>query len=206
MNKPEMMTPHLHICRILVLAGISALCLTSCTSNSSSSFNHHTNVKEIASNYSTYQKITDHPLDIDPYISYRCSPVDIEEVAKAREKHGPHANASILVYMNNLAAQNFTNRIQSYPVGSVIVKEKQLHSYVNIQGKEIRTETNGIGGMIKRTPGYDPNHGDWEYFYFEKPTRIKSGRITSCVKCHAYAHKTDYVYGAWQLKEKQTDP
>ena len=29
--------------------------------------------------------------------------------------------------------------------------------------------------MIKRPPGYDPQHGDWEYFYFEQPTTVESG-------------------------------
>ena len=72
--------------------------------------------------------------------------------------------------------------------------------FKNKKFRKFITNSNGVGGMIKRAPGYDPAHGDWEYFYFEKPEKIERGRIATCVKCHAYAHTTDHVYGTWRLK------
>jgi hypothetical protein len=51
--------------------------------------------------------------------------------------------------------------------------------------------------MIKRPSGYDPSHGNWEYFYFENPSKIESGKITSCVQCHAGAADRDFVFGTW---------
>jgi hypothetical protein len=52
--------------------------------------------------------------------------------------------------------------------------------------------------MVKRSSGYDAKHGDWEYFYFENPAKIESGRISSCVQCHDSAKKQDYVFGTWR--------
>ena len=83
------------------------------------------------------------------------------------------------------------------PVGSVIVKEKEGQGYY-FEGTARTAKTrDGVGGMVKRPPGYDPAHGDWEYFYFEDPSKIESGKISSCVQCHAGASKTDYVFGDW---------
>jgi hypothetical protein len=86
------------------------------------------------------------------------------------------------VYMSSTAAEAFENRVRSYPVGSVIVKEKLPGS--------------NIGGMVKRRAGYDPEHGDWEYF-FKDEQGITSGRIESCVRCHDSARPRDYVFGDW---------
>ena len=89
------------------------------------------------------------------------------------------------IFMNDRAAAIFSSQKRDrYPIGSIIVKEKQ--------GR-------GVGGMIKRTLGFDPEHGDWEYFYFEQPTKVETGKISSCVKCHTGAAGTDYVFGSWGL-------
>ena len=53
------------------------------------------------------------------------------------------------------------------------------------------------GGMIKRAPGYDPEHGDWEYFFFEDIAKIEHGKIASCVNCHHGAKDKDHVFKAW---------
>lgn len=124
-----------------------------------------------------------------------------EQVEAARVKHGPHANTGILIYMNELAANTFTTTNKSYPVGAAVVKRKTIHEYLTKSGKLIRSSDNGVGGMIKRSSGYDPVHGDWEYFYFEDPKKIQSGRLQSCVKCHEGAKATDYVFGTWKSPE-----
>jgi hypothetical protein len=58
--------------------------------------------------------------------------------------------------------------------------------------------SHGVGGMVKRAAGFDPAHGDWEYFYFEDPAHIESGAIATCTGCHASARATDYVFGSWR--------
>lgn len=130
-----------------------------------------------------------------------CAPgTSVSELCKLLGAHAQHYNA---FYMNDLAYQALQKQT-SYPVGSIIVKEK-----VHQDAKEIpegpepgrftdRPKTiSGIGGMIKRAPGYDPKHGDWEYFYRDQNNKLESGIISSCVNCHRLAAKTDYVYGRW---------
>jgi hypothetical protein len=182
---------------MLLMVLVLGICLVGCASRSGKMTEAGPKVAHVAANYMSYQKMTDRAAEIDPYISFRCSPIMKDEVAEARLEHGPHANTSIHVYMNDSAAQNFTNRVQSYLVGSVIVKQKMVHDYYDEKFRKFITNSNAVGGMIKRAPGYNPAHGDWEYFYFEKPEKIETGRIASCVKCHAYARATDYVYGTW---------
>ncbi|MGV3757359.1 MAG: cytochrome P460 family protein [Verrucomicrobiota bacterium] len=181
---------------LVFLAG--ALCLGGCASQSDTMGEAGSKVTDVAANFTTYRKMTDRAAEIDPYISFRCSPIMKDEVAEARLEHGPHANTAILVYMNDLAAGTFTNRAQFYPVGSVIVKQKVIKGYYDEKYRQLASRSNAVGGMIKRPVGYDPAHGDWEYFYFEKPAKIERGRLATCVKCHSYAQTTDHVYGTWQ--------
>jgi hypothetical protein len=73
----------------------------------------------------------------------------------------------------------------------------------------------GIGGMVKRQPGYDPEHGDWEYFYVElaselpkrRPIKGRSatGRLANCIDCHSYTAETDYVFGTWSKLTTELD-
>lgn len=96
--------------------------------------------------------------------------------------------------MNDLAAETFEQSAKSYPVGSVIVKEKLAQD--GKPGLSVNAET-GIAGMIKQEPGYSPEHGDWAYFYVESPAAAVSGRLDSCIDCHGNAKANDYVFGDW---------
>ena len=120
------------------------------------------------------------------------------EVDAARVRFGPHANTGILIYMNKLAADAFATNASAFPIGAVVVKQKQIHGYTNEDGKRVYEADTGVGGMVKRSAGYDPKHGDWEYFYFEDTKKIESGRIASCVQCHSSAKDKDYVFGTWR--------
>ncbi len=176
---------------MLLMAGL--LCLSGCASDNSPK------VTDIATSYTNYHKITAQEVFVNPELAMLCMGVTTGQMAEARKKHGPHAHTAILIYMNDPAAKSFTNRTQPYPVGSVIIKHKSLLTYFDSKGNDLpQPADNGVGGMIKRAPGYDPAHGDWEYFYFEKPEKIESGRIASCVDCHTSAKEKDYVFGSWQ--------
>jgi len=100
--------------------------------------------------------------------------------------------------MNKLAADAFGKDTTPFPDGAVIVKRKTIHGYTDKDGKQVHSGDNGVGGMVKRASGYDPMHGDWEYFYFENDTKIESGHISSCVRCHESARARDYVFGTWR--------
>lgn len=192
----------------VLMAGV--LYLAGCASSSDRMQEGSLKAEVIAKSYINYRLMTHHPVSVDPFVMERCGPTFKSQLDEARVKHGPHANAVINVLMNELAAGTFTNRALPYPVGSVIVKQKLIQEYYDEKLSQTVLAMNGVGGMIKRAPGYDPANGDWEYFYLEnsealyfleKPKKIESGRLASCVACHAYAHTTDHVYGTWQQKQ-----
>ena len=103
--------------------------------------------------------------------------------------------------MNPTAEQVHQDDSAAYPVGSVVVKEK--HELVtdgpSPDGLAVdqASSTAAIAGMIKRAPGYDPDHGDWEYFYYENNQVAATGRLSNCIDCHTYAADRDYVFGRW---------
>ncbi|MGC3960643.1 MAG: cytochrome P460 family protein [Verrucomicrobiota bacterium] len=160
--------------------------------------NANPSVAEIAASYTNFQQITKSVVYVNPELAMLCRGASKEEVEAARVRFGPHANTGILVYMNKLAADAFATNASAYPVGSAIVKKKEIHGYTNKDGKQVHEADTGVGGMVKRSAGYDPKHGDWEYFYFEDKKKIESGRISACVECHSSAKDKDYVFGTWR--------
>jgi hypothetical protein len=156
-------------------------------------------VEEIARGYTSLDLMTNEPVLVDPELAMLCVGVSQQHVDDPRERSGPHAHTSIRIYMNDIASAAFRRSVKTYPIGSVIVKEKQGLAYNTraVSGQHDSRTTDGVGGMIKRAPGYDPDHGDWEYFYFEAPSRIEHGTITSCIECHRGASASDYVFGRW---------
>jgi hypothetical protein len=166
-------------------------------SQSSASSGAHPSVSEVATSFTNYCQITKRAVFVNPELALLCRGASKEEVEAARIKFGPHANTGILIYMNKLAADAFTTNASAFPVGAVVVKQKTIHGYMGKDGKFVRESDTGVGGMVKRPVGYDPEHGDWEYFYFEDSTKIESGRISTCVQCHSSAKDKDYVFGTW---------
>ena len=157
-------------------------------------------VDEVARTFKTMRQMTAEPVFINPMLASLCRGADKSEVEVARKTVGPHAHTTVLIYMNEVAAKAFEAKAVPYPVGSVIVKEKEAMSYRD--GDGFVSGKNGVGGMVKREAGYDAAHGDWEYFYFEDVASIESGTIASCVDCHANAAKKDYVFGGWAGKKE----
>ncbi len=151
--------------------------------------------KAVARNYRDLRLVTPEPVFVNPELAILCGEIPAEAVEAARKQHGVHAHSLVSIYMNELAADVFDGGKGAYPVGSVIVKEKWFHPYEgDDRGPENR---DGVGGMIKRPDGYDSEHGNWEYFYFEQPDQIESGRIASCIDCHEGARNRDFVFASW---------
>jgi Cytochrome P460 len=142
--------------------------------------------KDVSRDYRQLRLMTKYPVSVDPALAGLCRGMTPGEIADARKRSGPHAISSINIFMNNVAVDAFQRSRTPYPVGSVIVKEKC----------EYRDPV-GVGGMIKRPPGYDPENGDWEYFYSEATSALESGKIGSCVECHRGASSRDYVFADW---------
>lgn len=157
-------------------------------------------ISHIVTSYTNYDQITKTAVLVNPELAMLCVGISKEAVDAARKESGPHANTAILVYMNDLAARAFRTNNIPFPVGAVIVKQKTTIGYFDKNFQWVHAGENGVGGMVKRAAGYDPEHGDWEYFYFENPAKIESGRISSCVQCHEAAKSKDYVFGSWNKR------
>ena len=157
-------------------------------------------IVNLSMNYKSLTRMTEKPVLIDRKLSALCRGVFFEDIQEAGQRTGPHAYTSIYIYMNDVAVRAFKKKPYRFPVGSVIVKDKSPEHYGYESAKQFQENPpakDGVGGMIKRSTGYDSAHGDWEYFYFTNPSAIESGRIKTCVNCHSKTSKTDYVFGGW---------
>jgi hypothetical protein len=109
---------------------------------------------------------------------------------KLKAKLGPHVPGWMNYYRNDLAQGT---GVGALPVGSVIVKEKQVRDRdVPSKPGEQPLKTQAIAGMIKRPGGTFPKAGDWEFFWFEDGQLSATG-LESCAGCHSGA-KRDYVF------------
>lgn len=161
-------------------------------------------IESVARDYASLIAITPEPVEVDMALAMRCRGVSEADVKRSKQESGPHAWASVKIYMN-AAARDAFEAGTSYPVGAVVVKEKGTHPYQLDDGSNANPP-DGVGGMIKRAAGYDAEHGDWDYFYFDTPLKdassIESGTIASCVNCHRGAADRDYVFGNWRSPAK----
>ncbi|MFN0204792.1 MAG: cytochrome P460 family protein [Planctomycetota bacterium] len=155
-------------------------------------------IEEIAISYKGFQLMTPVPHQVSLASTTICFMTPERFIEINKEQSGVHAFASINIYMNNPAASSYNKQTNNYPAGSIVIKDKlSIDAPPNrIDGLKY-SQKPGVGGMIKRAPGYDPEHGDWEYFYFENPSKITNGRIANCVQCHTNAKDRDYVFGGW---------
>ena len=81
-------------------------------------------------------------------------------------------------------------RVESYPVGSVVAKVKLI---------EGSSEPTGVAFMVKRERGYNLESRDWEFFVFEgRPLRLAArGAISTCQNCHGELTYTDGLYRSY---------
>jgi hypothetical protein len=102
-------------------------------------------------------------------------------------RRGPHTNHWVHVFVSKNARKPMESGEGEYPVGSVILKQK----FLDAKGK--RTEF--FTGMRKRSPGYSPEVGDWEFFTLDATGKkvTTQGKIGSCMNCHRGYAETDYV-------------
>ena len=140
-----------------------------------------------ASFYRNFVRLTERPHPVAPLTAALCTIPSQAVVEREKLLTGPHYQTSVHLYASPAALPTIKNRTAPFPVGAVIVKEK-----LTSDGK-----VSGVGGMIKRQPGYDAANGDWEYFYYGGPGEFSSGRLEGCVACHRAAKSTDHVYSVW---------
>ncbi len=114
-----------------------------------------------------------------------------ELLDKERAITGPHTRVAVHIYANSAAAESIAADAAEFPVGAVIVKEKL--------GSD--KAVSDIGGMVKRSKGFDPANGDWEFFFYTPGGEFSTGKLTNCIDCHN-GGKRDHVFSVWSLRSK----
>lgn len=137
--------------------------------------------------YRAFTRLTERPHEVSPLTAALCTVPSQAVIEREKQLTGPHYKTSVHLYANPAATATIRSAAKSFAAGAVIVKEKLAGDGT----------VSGVGGMIKRQPGYDPANGDWEYFYYGGPGEFSTGRIESCIACHRSAKSTDHVYRAW---------
>lgn len=132
-------------------------------------------------------RVTERPFDVvDPGVG-KCAPASRALV------HDPHAGYSIDVYVTEAGYGTMSSGKGVYPPGTIILKQK-------FRGAAARG-VDFFTGMWKREKGYNAECGDWEFFVADAAAKVKSsGKLRSCIDCHAPFTSTDFVSRAY-LKE-----
>ncbi len=152
--------------------------------------------------YEKFPRLTKTAIWVDPLEFGLCRPTpppSEEALAKAKRETGIHYQTSIHLYANPTAAAAIAAKQKNLPIGAVIVKEKLGDTGWDAKLPVPKTPVLGVGGMIKRAPGFDPKNGDWEYFYADETIPFTMGKMTSCSVCHAKARANDYLFSIRDL-------
>ena len=91
------------------------------------------------------------------------------------------------VYVNRVGEAGLAGAAE-FPAGSIVVKES-----FNESGGQ-KGNLTGVTVMVKRSEGFDTDHGDWEYINATAGLKIRGqGSMRNCIDCHAKAD-TDYIF------------
>ena len=147
-------------------------------------------IEAIMAEYHSYQPQTEKPEPVSAYIFGLCRLPTLPEKEFAESEHGD--GRYLRDWANDLAVEGIARRgAPAFAPGAIIVKEKHLATPSN-SGFELAA----LGVMIKREPGFAPEHGDWDYAYWEQELGViaTAEQSTYCAGCHAGAAETDYVF------------
>jgi hypothetical protein len=142
--------------------------------------------------YAAWPSVTEKPYRVSPSLAMFCralTPDEARQQQAERKERGPHADTAIVVRVNPIGLEAFRAG-EPVPVGTVVIKEKYPLHLPN-------TPPDAVAAMIKREPGYDPDHGDWEYAYeqrkAEPENKVVRGKLSHCIACHKGA-RSDYLF------------
>jgi hypothetical protein len=153
------------------------------------------------------KRVTDKPYSMDIRIATLCRGPDPDELPA----ENPHRGHSVHVYVSPTGEEILKSGKGTYPVGTLIVKEKfpSPLEHPRLQREDSATtkaepklQTELFTAMLKRDPGYDPERGDWEYLVISGNAQqvLARGKLDSCIQCHVEYKATDYVTRAYMKK------
>ena len=141
-------------------------------------------VETLVGGYGKWTKVNDKPFPVGFWMDMLCRNLTKKEVEFIQAS--PHHKKYITVFVNPLGKESMLKNL-TFPVGSVIVKEKHLEP----NGP---TELSTV--MIKRSKGFNPDCGDWEFATLGSSGKkvTSSGKIQSCMSCHMTQKNADFTY------------
>ena len=148
-------------------------------------------VLDLVTGYQKWTKANPKPVRLMTSYDLLCRGISQTELTKERGK-SPHFGRQITVYVNSIGEKTMKSG-GTFPVGSVIVKEKRN------AGGNIEAETGAIvlsTVMVKREKGYNSACGDWEFAAINADATKTDGvgKLESCMKCHKEEAKKDFVF------------
>ncbi len=139
--------------------------------------------------FASWPKVTEKPELLDPKYWEYCVDMSRDAMRRrrdAKQDYGVHKYGVIQVRVNGIGLEQVKSG-KPVPVGTVVIKEKH-HEPTDQATLDRLDRPFAVAAMIKRKPGYDPEHGDWEYAYqINTPAADRSttrGKLTSCIGCH----------------------
>ena len=145
--------------------------------------------------FATWPRVTERPVRVSRALSMLCSAVPANQVrarGTAAEPNGPHAEYSIVVRVSPDGVAAYREG-RPLPRGAVVVKEKYADASAS-------GPMQAYALMTKRTAGFDPARGDWEYAFVElvpRPRVARGRRMAGCAGCHASARGSDYLFRSY---------
>jgi hypothetical protein len=131
-------------------------------------------------NYKTY---------VDNYIGYLKLSEGLEDEDPCEEGDDPEEDECVELFSD-------------YAAGTIVLKENYL-----LKDRVPETPLM-VTLMIKHEPGYDPEHGDWEYAQFDSSGKlIISGNATDpnvnkvCAECHINMSGRDYLFSTFYMPQ-----
>jgi hypothetical protein len=150
-------------------------------------------VQDIVESYAKLPRMTKDPYAVSPTFLANCGTFSLNSQDEATRKHGDHAYTSIHVFMDESARDAFQKGAE-YPIGAVIVKEKN-NPNLRVDDPHRRV---ALGGMIKRKSSSPSNVDNWEFFYIDENKKLATEKdLQRCKDCHTNAAKKDFVFGDW---------
>ena len=142
---------------------------------------------------SVWNKVNDTPYRTTGAVDFLCG-LPTKKASELERKKNPHEATFITVYVNNIGREAmFAKEVQTFPQGSLIVKEK-INSRLEGSNKPVLYTI-----MRKREPGFNPNLGDWEFAVVgPNGTDVQGrGKLANCQSCHRPKRDSDFVFRSY---------
>jgi hypothetical protein len=143
--------------------------------------------------FATWPRVTERPVRVSRTLAMLCS---VQPTVRARTRAAqtatPHAEYAIVVRVSPDGVGAYREG-RALPQGAVVVKEK--YGDASATGPML-----AYALMTKRTAGFDPDRGDWEYAFVTPAPEaevVRGRRLAGCAGCHASARGSDYLFRSY---------